>query len=384
MISQTRPSADSGTITSYYHYDGLGSTRALSSESGAVTDHYNYDAFGNLLDKSGRTINHYRYTGEQFDANSGFYYLRARYMNPQVGRFVTMDEFAGLNRDPYSLHKYLYANANPVNMIDPSGHFSLPGMLAGLKERGSWEVTTSNSTQVAIRVGINIGLKLGLRLGLNSALAHYQVGKMREAVGKIARQAIDDWIQEQYDGDMDDFDDDFQLLYRGMSGRDCDDLDDYNTILSKALRAPAVLLDRLKPHIDPGYEGPYSTDMLLWGDSVIQNLLKNAMNLFVNTTFSSNFGLEALTTKHMVSSELSASHLISLTESPERAADWAVDGDDPGYHIAKIRTVRAKKVPRFGDMGMEHVIPFIIKGYPKGGQLGIAGEVEKKIHVDEL
>ena len=43
-------------------------------------------------------------------------------MNPAIGRFMTMDTFAGWKRDPYSLHKYLYVHANPVNMIDPSGH----------------------------------------------------------------------------------------------------------------------------------------------------------------------------------------------------------------------------------------------------------------------
>ena len=122
LISQTRPSAGSGSVTSYYHYDGLGSTRELSSSAGIVTDEYTYDAFGNLLDKTGVTVNTHLYTGEFFDSHLGFYYLRARYMNPQVGRFVTMDSFAGVIRDPYSLHKYLYANANPLRYIDPSGY----------------------------------------------------------------------------------------------------------------------------------------------------------------------------------------------------------------------------------------------------------------------
>jgi len=124
LISQTR-----GGATSYYHYDGLGSTRALTNSAEAVTDTYNYDAFGNLLDKTGVTVNTYLYTGEFFDANTGFYYLRARYLNPAIGRFVTMDAFAGRNRDPYTLHKYLYAHASPVNNIDPSGNMSLVNVL---------------------------------------------------------------------------------------------------------------------------------------------------------------------------------------------------------------------------------------------------------------
>ncbi len=86
LISQTRPSASSGAYPSFYHYDGLGSTRALTNDNATVTDTYTYDAFGNLLDKTGMTVNTYLYTGEFFDTQSGFYYLRARYLNPANGR----------------------------------------------------------------------------------------------------------------------------------------------------------------------------------------------------------------------------------------------------------------------------------------------------------
>ncbi|MFO7820301.1 MAG: RHS repeat-associated core domain-containing protein, partial [Halanaerobacter sp.] len=55
--------------------------------------------------------------------NTGFYYLRARYMNPSIGRFVTMDTWEGNNYDPRSLHKYLYCGNDPINRTDPSGHF---------------------------------------------------------------------------------------------------------------------------------------------------------------------------------------------------------------------------------------------------------------------
>lgn len=44
------------------------------------------------------------------------------YLNPDTGRFWTMDSYAGDSEDPLSLHKYLYVANNPVNMVDPSGH----------------------------------------------------------------------------------------------------------------------------------------------------------------------------------------------------------------------------------------------------------------------
>lgn len=118
-------SLNRGTGKSYYHYDGLGSTRALTNNAGTITDTYTYDAFGLLLKKTGDTENNYLYTGEQYDPNIGFYYLRARYMNPCIGRFINMDIWEGNIYDPVTLHKYLYANADPVNHIDPSGMFSL-------------------------------------------------------------------------------------------------------------------------------------------------------------------------------------------------------------------------------------------------------------------
>jgi len=71
------------------------------------------------------TINHYLYCGEQYDSDLGMYFLRARYMEPDRGRFWTMDVFEGRSHDPVSLHKYLYANADPVNGIDPSGNMTL-------------------------------------------------------------------------------------------------------------------------------------------------------------------------------------------------------------------------------------------------------------------
>ena len=73
-------SMEKGGQICYYLYDGHGSVRALTNEAGEVTDQYSYDAYGNLLEKEGSTENEFLYTGEQYNANTGLYYLRARYM----------------------------------------------------------------------------------------------------------------------------------------------------------------------------------------------------------------------------------------------------------------------------------------------------------------
>ena len=110
-----------GTTASYYVYDGGLSVRALTNEASTVTDTIVFDAFGNETGRTGTTDNPYGFQGEEQDA-TGLYYLRARYMDPAAGTFTTMDTYGGSLSDPMSLHKYLFANSNPVMYSDPSGH----------------------------------------------------------------------------------------------------------------------------------------------------------------------------------------------------------------------------------------------------------------------
>jgi len=117
-------SAEGGSWESrFYHTDGLGSIRALTNEAGGVTDRYTFTAFGELLEHAGDDPNPYLFAGEALDPNSGFYYNRARWMDPKVGRFASLDPFGGVLSDPVSLHKYLYAGDNPANAVDPTGHY---------------------------------------------------------------------------------------------------------------------------------------------------------------------------------------------------------------------------------------------------------------------
>jgi RHS repeat-associated protein len=113
---------------SFYGYDGGGNVRQLTNSAGAVTDTYEYDAFGNDVYHTGTTPNNYLYRGEQYDSDLGLYYLRARYYNPNTGRFMSRDPYEpkiqgpdGTPINPRELHKYLYTGGDPVNWIDPRG-----------------------------------------------------------------------------------------------------------------------------------------------------------------------------------------------------------------------------------------------------------------------
>jgi RHS repeat-associated protein len=124
LISQQQFDTNSllPTTLSYYGYDGHGNVRFLLDINGSITDTYTYDAFGNLIGSTGSTPNDYLYCGLQYDTISGTYNNRARRMFTPLGRFTSMDTYAGNNQDPLSLHKYLYGADNPVNMVDPTGH----------------------------------------------------------------------------------------------------------------------------------------------------------------------------------------------------------------------------------------------------------------------
>ena len=120
LISQSRD-----TERSFYHVDGLGSTRALTDISGLLTDAYAYEAFGEIIKQLGNTQNSYLFAGEQRDPNLGLDYLRSRYLDINTGRFYGRDSFEGFLTVPYSLQSYIYVNNNSVNLIDPSGFTSL-------------------------------------------------------------------------------------------------------------------------------------------------------------------------------------------------------------------------------------------------------------------
>ena len=127
---------DSSGTMSKYVTDGHGDVIALYGMDGAKTQDYRYDAFGNprteVVDS-----NPFRYCGEYTDAETGYVYLRNRYYDPSVGRFITEDPYWNTKNMIYgevpentvpditsimqSSNLYVYAINNPFIFIDPSG-----------------------------------------------------------------------------------------------------------------------------------------------------------------------------------------------------------------------------------------------------------------------
>jgi RHS repeat-associated protein len=151
LISQDRrANSTAAWQLSYYLYDGGGHVRALSNIASALTDSYTYDAFGVLIASTGTTTNNYLYRGEQFDHDLGLYYQRARYLNAETGRFWTQDSYEGSPGTPASLHKYLYANGDPVGGWDPGGHIGILDALGAITLNGALRTMVMVQTSVRI------------------------------------------------------------------------------------------------------------------------------------------------------------------------------------------------------------------------------------------
>ena len=112
-LSQSR----AGT-TSFYELDGNLSITSLTASSGAVANTYTYDSFGRQTATSGTIVDLFRYSGRDYDSETGLSYNRSRYFDPSAGRLLSADPigFGG------GINFYSYVHNDPVDWIDPWGN----------------------------------------------------------------------------------------------------------------------------------------------------------------------------------------------------------------------------------------------------------------------
>lgn len=110
----------------FHHADSLGSTIAVTDSTGAVEQTMDYDVFGRMRSMTGSNgTTTYTFTGEENDATA-LVYLRARYYDPAVGRFLSRDPYPADALDTQTLNGYVYVKNNPTNYVDPSGEIPDP------------------------------------------------------------------------------------------------------------------------------------------------------------------------------------------------------------------------------------------------------------------
>ena len=133
----------SDSTTSYYVYnkDIQGSTTNLVNSNCDTVVGYTYDDFGSSTEYATSTTvdNEITYTGAIYDKTTGLYYMNARFYDSENGRFLSQDTYRGELKDENSWHLYTYCANNPINYIDPSGHFAIAisGGVAGVLFAGA-------------------------------------------------------------------------------------------------------------------------------------------------------------------------------------------------------------------------------------------------------
>ena len=109
------------------HFDRTGNTLALTDAKGRITDAYAYDPFGNLLARQGGHSQPFTYVGQYGVRAEGdgkkhlIYHMRARFYDPDSGRFLSRERLWPALRDPLQLNPYQYALNEPVTTVDFTG-----------------------------------------------------------------------------------------------------------------------------------------------------------------------------------------------------------------------------------------------------------------------
>jgi RHS repeat-associated protein len=159
------------TGPSFYHQDGLGSIAGVSDGAGALTGAFTYDAFGRVLGNTIPTIgNPYSFAGRELDGESSLFFNRARYYDPDLGRFMSQDPVPFVEGG--DINAYAYSRNNPVNMVDPTGELAwfIAPIIGGLVGGGidlAFQLIQNGGNlkcvdwgDVALSAGIGAGLSM--------------------------------------------------------------------------------------------------------------------------------------------------------------------------------------------------------------------------------
>jgi len=158
---------------SFYLFDSPGkSVAGLTDTSGVLVNSYEYDVFGEAATKTESIDNVYTYNGEQRDPETGLIFLRHRYYDPIIGRFLTRDALPGSHMLPQSINSYVYVENDPVNYVDPIGmskFWNGVALLGGLATLAVGAVTLPAWGPPMLVAGTVVaGISAGVAIGTSS------------------------------------------------------------------------------------------------------------------------------------------------------------------------------------------------------------------------
>lgn len=116
----------------YYIYNAHGDVVGLVNDAGTVVNTYEYTPWGEIRSEAEAVNNPIKYAGEYYDDELDMIYLRARYYEPKIGRFTSLDIEEGEIANPLDMNRYVYCKNNPIKYVDPSGMLAYPGQIHNL------------------------------------------------------------------------------------------------------------------------------------------------------------------------------------------------------------------------------------------------------------
>ena len=187
------PAAMAQTTVTYIHTDALGSVVAESDASGNVIKRYDYEPYGAVV--GGQVADGPGYTGHVSDSATGLSYMQQRYMDPQLGVFLSVDPVTAYEQPVVQFNRYRYAAGNPYRYFDPDGRAESPAwMRYTIPGQVTWDAAVTSAEQgkyglaaaggaVAIAEGVMGIVTLGQsqRLTVSSQLAAKEIAALSAA-----------------------------------------------------------------------------------------------------------------------------------------------------------------------------------------------------------
>jgi len=168
----------SGSTDTHYLGDALGSVRGLTDGTGSLTATADYDVFGAL--RGGAGTGTFGFTGEQYDAETGYTYLRARYYDPTIGRFASADSVQPNAPGTQGYNLYAYVANNPSTWVDPSGYTAVAAGTVPLPT-----IDAAAAAMIAQRVMLPVAL-VAACLSIDWCREQYILGVTLLAVGGLS------------------------------------------------------------------------------------------------------------------------------------------------------------------------------------------------------
>lgn len=142
LLASRQPDVDNTVTTYHYHLDHLNTPRRITDGSDEIIAYHDYYAFGpevsgGLRETSRTDIKYTSHERDSEDEPYGLDYMHARYYDPSLGRFLSIDPVAGKAASPQSWNRYAYARNSPMAYVDPTGE---DVVLTGTDERAKAEL----------------------------------------------------------------------------------------------------------------------------------------------------------------------------------------------------------------------------------------------------